>query len=57
MNLLQIEAAAPKSFFEGKQPPRSLKQFFSEVLDRGLLEGSFSNGRMGDIRHTLPDFT
>lgn len=50
MNLLSIEAVKPRSPFDGKQPPRTLREFYSEVFDRGLLEGFISNARIGEIR-------
>ena len=50
MNLLSVEALKPRSPFEGKQPPRTLREFHSEVFERGLLEGFISNARIGEIR-------
>ena len=50
MNLITVEEGRPATPFSGKQPPRSLNEFFADVLDKDLLDGYFSNGRLSDVR-------
>ena len=46
-SLLNVDAEQAKHPFSGRPPPRSLEEFFSDVLDRDLLE-DFSTPR-GDL--------
>ena len=38
MNLITVEEGRPANPFSGKHPPRSLNEFFAEVLDKDLLD-------------------
>ena len=50
MNLITLEEGNSANPFVGRDPPRTLDELFSEVVDKEILEGYFSNGRLSDVR-------
>ena len=49
IDLVNVEEPRAGRPFAGSHPPRTLDEFFSEVLDVGVFEGFFSNSNVDDV--------
>ena len=49
IDLVTVEEPRTGRPFAGRHPPRTLDEFFSEVLDVGVFEGFFSNSNVDDV--------